>query len=74
VELAPLAVEGLVLLREPCDELVRVGAPGGIFHLGIGGVVAAVRDVVPHRSNEQEDVLRHDGQPTAIRAQAPSQP
>ena len=58
-----------VLIRQPLDELVRVGAPGGVFDLRIGGVVTAVGDVVANRSVEEEDVLLHDRQQPSIRSQ-----
>ena len=57
---AALADERLVAVRQLDDELVRVGAPGGVLDLGVGRVVAAVGDVVAHRAVEQEHVLLHD--------------
>ena len=66
---AALADERLVLFGKFDDELVRIGAAGGVFDLGVRGVVPAVGDVVPHRAVEEEHVLLHDGQQVAIGAQ-----
>ena len=65
---AALADERLVSLGQLHDELVGIGAPRGILHLRIGGIVAAVGDVVPHRPVEQKDVLLDDGQQAADRS------
>ena len=54
---------------QPDDELVRVRAPRRVLDLGVRRVVAAVGDVVAHRAVEQEDVLLHDREQVAIRAQ-----
>ena len=58
---ATLADERLVLVRQSDDELVRVGAPRGVFDVGVRRIPAAVGDVVLHRSIEQEDVLLDEG-------------
>jgi hypothetical protein len=44
-----------------------LGAAGGGDHLGLGGVGAAVEDVVAHRAVQQRGVLRHHAD---VRAQA----
>ena len=67
---AALADERVVLVGQLDDELVGVGAAGGVFDLGVGGVVAAVGDVVAHRAVEQEHVLLDDGQQVAVGAEA----
>src|SRR5262249_1359237 len=67
---ASLADEGLVLFRKPDDELMRIGALGGIFDLGVRGIVATVSDVVPDRPIEEKNVLLNNGQEVAIGAEA----
>ena len=57
---AALADERVVLIRQLDDELVRVGAAGGVLDVGVGGVVPTVGDVVAHGSVEEKDVLLHD--------------
>src|SRR5258706_14934268 len=54
---ATLADEGLVAVGKPDNEFVGVGATGGVFNLLVGGIVAAVGDVVAGRSIEQKDIL-----------------
>ena len=56
---ALLADHGVVALRQPVDELVRLGRPGRRQDLLVGGVGAAVGDVGPDGVGEQEAVL-HD--------------
>ena len=56
---ALLADHGVVALRQPGDELVRLGRPGRRQDLLVGGVGPAVGDVGPHGVGEQEAVL-HD--------------
>src|SRR5204862_5694325 len=66
---AALADECLVRFRKLDDKLVRVGAPGSVFNIRVRGIVAAVSNIVPHRSIEQEHVLLDDCQQVAIRAE-----
>src|SRR5262245_30365111 len=51
---AAFADERVVLLGKADDEFVGVGAAGSIFDFGVGGVVAAVGDVVADGAVEEE--------------------
>ena len=57
---APLPDLGLVALGQPADELVRLGAPGGLFDLPAGGVWVRVGDVLRDAGGEQEGVVADD--------------
>src|SRR5438270_2970703 len=59
----------LIAVRQLGDELVRVRAAGGIFDVGVRGVVPSVGDVVANGAVEEEDVLLHDGEQIAIGTQ-----
>ena len=56
---AALADLGLISLRRHPDEAVDLRQPRRLLHLGIGGVPAAVADVVADGVVEQHGVLRH---------------
>src|SRR5205085_12152009 len=49
-----LADERVVALGQSVDELVGVGAAGGVADVGLGGAAAAVGDVLADRAVEQE--------------------
>ena len=57
--LAPLAHQGLVAQRQRLDELGGLGQLCGASHLLIGGLGAAVGEVLAHGAVEQEHVLGH---------------
>ena len=57
---AAFADERVVALGKFLDELMRVGAPGGVFNVGGADVTFSVRDVVGNRSIEEEDFLLDD--------------
>ncbi len=57
---AALADDGVVALREPLDELVSAGQPGGALDLLLGRPRQPVGDVVPDRHGEQHALLQHD--------------
>lgn len=59
--------DSVVALGQLHDEVVGVGGPGRLFHLGRVDSVLAVGDVLPHREIEQERILGHDAD---VRAQA----
>ena len=62
-EVAPVPVEhGLIAVRQLADEGVRVGDPGGLPHLLVRGVQAAVADVVGDGPRKQVGVLDDHGQ------------
>src|SRR5690242_14836353 len=66
---AAFADESVVLIGQLQDKFVGVGAPRGIFNLTIGGIVAPVGKVLPHRAIEQENVLLYDRKQISICAQ-----
>ena len=62
-EVAAVAGEdGLVALGQAADEAVRAGQLGGGLHLLVGGVQAAVADVVRHGAGEEVGILEHHAQ------------
>ena len=58
--LAPLADDGVVALGQGLDERVGLGKRGGADDLLVGGVGAAVGEVLPDGPLEEEDVLGHE--------------
>ena len=61
---AAVAEMGLVAPRQPADQLVHAGGPGGGHDVGRVGVAEA-GDVLPHRAVEQARVLRQVAQRAA---------
>jgi hypothetical protein len=57
---AHMRVVAVAALRvgQGLDEGMRLGALGGVHHLGLAGVGATVDDVVAHRAVQQRGVLR----------------
>ena len=66
---APLADRVEVAAGERGDEVVRAHGPRRALDLGVGGVGAAVGDVVADRAREQERLLGHEAELAAVRAQ-----
>ena len=66
LRLAAVAGEhGVVAVGQAADEAVGVGQLGGGDALLVGGVQAAVADVLHHRAGEQVGVLEHHAQGAA---------
>jgi hypothetical protein len=63
----PFADLGLVALREAPDKVVGPDGFGGGDYLLLGGVRAAVADVVLYGAGEEEGVLEHDAHVAAQR-------
>ena len=51
---------GVVAVREPDDELVRLDRACGRLDVGVARVGPCERDVVADRVREEEGVLEHD--------------
>ena len=64
---AALAEEGVEAFGQALEEFVGVGGLGGGAHLGVGGVRAAVADVVPARAGEEHRLLRRPGRSARAR-------
>ncbi len=54
-----------VALRELADEVVGLGHPGRLDALLVGGLEAAVADVLHDRVREEEGVLEHEAEVAA---------
>src|SRR5262245_10174738 len=68
-ELQPMFSYGRVVsARERHDEIMRVSGLGGGNDLGFGGAQASERDVLAHRTAEQENILPDIGNLAAQRA------
>ena len=66
---AAFAHERLVALREPVDEVVRVGLARGVDDFLAARAGAAIGNVFRDAAAEEEDFLRHDGHLSAQGAQ-----
>ena len=59
---APLAQAHAVALRVLSNEVVHARHLRRVQHLGVGGVVRAQGDVLPHRAAQQPHILQHHAQ------------
>ncbi len=66
---AALADDGVVALRQPLDELVRLGEPCDARHVLVGELGQSEGDVLAHGRGEEERLLRDDADLAAQRAQ-----
>lgn len=56
---AALTHVGLEALRHPADILVDLRPPGGLGHLLVGRIGAAVADIIGHAARKEENILLH---------------
>src|SRR6266542_3898585 len=59
---SPLANLGVVALRQPGDELVGVGPPGGVHDFALARPGPRVGDVLGDAGREEHGLLQHEGE------------
>ena len=57
-----LADHGVEAPRQGLDKVQGIGGTGRRPHLGLGGIAAAIHDVVAHRIVEENGLLGHHGE------------
>src|SRR5207247_6325002 len=67
---APFPDDRVVPFRQRGNELVGIGAPGGVEDLRVRGAVTAVGDVFTNRAVEQEHLLVDNRQELAVAIEA----